>query len=81
MFGLLVFFKTDTPFYLVSKGKNEVAKATISKIFKNDVDKRLEGVITEYDKIANQSGVTLKKLFSKNYRKVLVISILMSFIH
>ena len=53
MFGLLVFFKTDTPFYLVSKGKNEVAKTTISKIFKNDVDKRLEGVITEYDKIAN----------------------------
>ncbi len=78
VFCVLAFFIPESPRWLAMKNKTDVAFGILSKIGGSDYAKaELEAVQTANQKDGSQAG--LKTLFSKPYRKILLIGVVIAF--
>jgi MFS family permease len=75
-FNLLVFFKHDTPFFYISKNKNEKAKEVLNKIQKGDVSTTTQEIIAEREHIKSDGKTRYRDLFTKKYRKAMLVCII-----
>jgi len=71
----LLFFRKETPFYLVLKNQIELATQSLKKIYKGNTKKALDEVIKEKNYMASttRNRVRIRDLFKKKYRKAFLV--------
>ena len=78
MLLLLFVFRCDTPYYYISKNHPEKAQNSLMKTFKGNVDKEYERVQGDVKASTFEGSVRFRDLFTKTYRRSLLISFLLA---
>ena len=75
--NFLLFFKYDTPQYLIANNRYEEAEKALAQVYKEGVKEKLEELIKERDFVSTQGTVTFFELFTQKYRRAMIAAIVM----
>jgi len=71
------FFKRETPYFYLVKGKTEETKEALELIYKkDDINEKFNEVKQEVDYLSSQGKIHYKDLLNKKYRKAVLILVL-----